>query len=302
MFNILPHTRAIITLVLAAACWGVATALSKSALARIPPLALLVVQLSVSIVLLWTVVRLQRHRIAWNRTLLTSGLLGWLNPGLSYTLSLIGLSMTTASMSTLLWAGEPILIIGLARFALGERLSSRQLILSAVALSGVALVASVTNVGTLLGNTLTLAGVACCAIYTVATRRIVNEITPIVLATVQHSFALLWALMIWPFELWSLGFSWLGEITVNDWVLAGVSGLMYYALAYWLYLSGLQRLPASLAAMSFNLIPIFGVGAGLILLGESLTPLQWVGALLIIVSVSVIVVQPVGSQTQPQRL
>ncbi|MGQ0600442.1 MAG: DMT family transporter, partial [Anaerolineales bacterium] len=278
-----PDLRAIVALVLAAACWGVATAMSKSALAQIPPLTLLVTQLTVSLVFLWVVVALQRPCFAWDKMLLVSGMLGWLNPGISYTLSLLGLTMTTASMSTLLWAAEPILIVGLARFVLGERLTRRQIFLSAMALIGVTLVAGLTTEGgsnsTLAGNALTLAGVACCALYTVFTRRIANEISPTVLVTVQQSFALLWAMIIWPFERWSLGVTGLEGISISAWAWAGLSGLIYYALAYWLYLIGLQRLPASLAAMSFNLIPIFGVGAALMLLGETLAPVQWVGAL-----------------------
>jgi hypothetical protein len=52
------------------------------------------------------------------------------------------------------------------------------------------------------------------------------------------------------------------------------SGLFCYGLAYWCYLTGLRSVPASVAAVSFYLIPVFGVGAAL-LLGEWLGPAQW---------------------------
>jgi drug/metabolite transporter (DMT)-like permease len=64
-----------------------------------------------------------------------------------------------------------------------------------------------------------------------------------------------------------------------------VSGVLYYAAAYWLYLGALRRVPASLAASSFYLIPIVGVAAGALLLGERLGPTQWIGAAIVLASV-----------------
>jgi drug/metabolite transporter (DMT)-like permease len=65
------------------------------------------------------------------------------------------------------------------------------------------------------------------------------------------------------------------------------SGLIYYGLAYWLYLTGLRRVPASMAAVSFYLIPVFGVAAAS-LVGERLDPAQWVGAIVVVGAVAAI--------------
>jgi drug/metabolite transporter (DMT)-like permease len=65
------------------------------------------------------------------------------------------------------------------------------------------------------------------------------------------------------------------------------SGLVYYGLAYWLYLTGLRHVPASIAAVSFYLIPVFGVAAAS-LVGERLDPAQWVGAIVVAGAVAVI--------------
>jgi drug/metabolite transporter (DMT)-like permease len=72
--------------------------------------------------------------------------------------------------------------------------------------------------------------------------------------------ALLWALLIWPLELWQKGPTRLTTIPFSFWAWGAAGGLVYYALAFWWYLIGLQRAPASLAALFLNLIPIFGVG------------------------------------------
>ncbi|MBI1879180.1 MAG: DMT family transporter, partial [Chloroflexi bacterium] len=160
----------VLAMLLAAACWGAGTVISKGILGYIPPLTLLVIQLIASLTLLWTVITVQRIHVPRQRETLWLALIGLLNPGLAYTFSLLGLSLTTASMSALLWAAEPILILGLAWLILRERLTRSLLACSLVALVGVFLVigvsASASNSGTLAGNLLTLAGVFCCALYT----------------------------------------------------------------------------------------------------------------------------------------
>src|SRR5712692_8082484 len=86
MLSRLSNARPVASLVLAATCWGLGTVLSKGALAFIPPLTLLVTQLMASLLVLWLILSLQRVNVRWSTQLLPVSLLGWLNPGISYTL------------------------------------------------------------------------------------------------------------------------------------------------------------------------------------------------------------------------
>ncbi len=264
----------------ASACWGITTVISKYILASIPPITLLTIQLSISASLLWLFVLLKRQHLQKNNHWLKIGWLGLLNPGISYTLSLIGLTMTTASMSTLLWAAEPVLILFLAWWILRERLTLRLILLSLAALSGVVLIGGANREveGQLFGNLLILAGVLCCAWYTVLARRHGQGFDPLFAVTLQQTFALGWALMLLPFELNNGTFLTLLQAEISIWFWAGLSGVMYYALAFWFYLHGLVRVNASMAGVFINLIPIFGVGGAYLFLGERLAPAQWVGA------------------------
>lgn len=279
----------VLAMVLAATCWGAGTVISKGVLGYIPPLTLLVVQLVASLIFLWTVMAVQRIQVSFRRETLRLALIGFLNPGLAYTFSLLGLSLTTASMSALIWAAEPILILGLAWLILRERLTRSLLACSLLAIIGVFLVigvgASLGNSGSLVGNLLILAGVSCCAIYTVLTRRDAANLDPVLLVALQQTAALLWALLIWPFELWSGEMTRLTAISPTAWLWAIVSGIVYYALAFWFYIIGLKRIPASLAGLFLNLIPIFVVGGAYLFLAERLAAGQWVGAALILVAV-----------------
>jgi drug/metabolite transporter (DMT)-like permease len=63
---------------------------------------------------------------------------------------------------------------------------------------------------------------------------------------------------------------------------------LYYGLAYWLYLTGLRHAPASIAAASFYLIPVFGVAGGFLLLGERFDPTQWLGVVIVLVAIGLI--------------
>ncbi|MCL4301008.1 MAG: DMT family transporter [Anaerolineae bacterium] len=279
----------VLAMIMAAACWGAGTVMSKGILGYIPPLTLLVVQLIASLTFLWTVIAVQRISIPLRRETLWLALIGLLNPGLAYTFSLLGLSLTTASMSALLWAAEPILILGLAWLILRERLTRSLLACSLLAIIGVFLVigvnANIDNRGSFGGNLLILAGVLCCALYTVLTRRDAATLNPVLLVALQQTTALLWALLIWPLELGSGEMTHLTAISLSAWLWAVASGIVYYALAFWFYINGLKRIPASLAGLFLNLIPIFAVGGAYAFLGERLAAVQWTGAALILVAV-----------------
>ena len=280
-----------VRLVLAAACWGLGTVVSKQAVAELPPVTLLAIQLAVSLAVMLVVVRLRGERLPSGREGRLLGRLGLLNPGLAYALSLIGLTQITASLSVLLWATEPILILALAALVLGERIGLAMLVSTAIAVVGLVLVVfDPAAAGSLFGLGMTIAGVVACAIYTVATRRwlLVDSTFGVVLAQ----------------QVYALGFVAVGVVvvaiagqtvlpvalTLGGLASAAVSGLLYYALAYSLYLSALRSVRASVAAASFYLIPVFGLAGGWVI-GERLQPVQWLGAVVVVLAVAAITIR-----------
>ncbi len=280
------HRHDLGRLILAATCWGVGTVISKAALAEFAPLTLLAVQLASSLLVLAVLLRFRGAPLAGAASRL--GRLGLLNPGSAYSLSLLGLTTISASLSVLLWALEPLLIIALAGVVLRERVTPGFVALSLVAVSGMVLLLwdPEASGGQLVGIALTVAGVACCAVYSVLTRRFlpdVPETGQVVVSQQAHALALALGLVVIvagaggsliPRDVSPLGFA-----------SAVGSGVLYYAGAYWFYLGALRRVPASLAATSFYLIPIVGLAGGAILLGERLEPWQWIGAAIILAAV-----------------
>jgi len=282
--------RTVLALILAAACWGLGTVVSKRAIAEIPPLTLLPIQLGSSLVALALLMRWRRIPFGDPAGSPDLGRLGVLNPGLAYALSLLGLVHITASLSVMIWALEPLLILFLAAWILRERIGPLLVALSVVALGGMLLVIyEPGSTGTPLGVALTVAGVACCAVYTVVTRRwILSADSTAQVVVAQQAYALGLAVVLVA-ALWFVGGAVRPEsVSPAGWASAIGSGVLYYAVAYWLYLAALRNVPASIAAVSFYLIPVFGVAGGFLFLGDRLQPSQWAGALVVLAAIAVI--------------
>ena len=282
--------RDYLPLILAAACWGLGTVVSKRAVAEIPPLTLLPIQLGSSLVLLVALMRARGLPFRDPSGSPVLSRLGILNPGLAYALSLLGLATITASLSVMLWALEPLLILMLAAWFLRERVTPALVVLSLIAVGGMLLVIyQPTGVSSPVGVFLTVAGVVCCAVYTVVTRRWIStsdSTAQVVVAQQAYALALAFALVA---AAWILGGAVRPEGVSPIGIASAVgSGVLYYGLAYWLYLTGLRHVPASIAAASFYLIPVFGVAGGSLFLGERLEPSQWLGAVIVLVAIGVI--------------
>jgi drug/metabolite transporter (DMT)-like permease len=267
--------RATVWLVLAAASWGLGTVIAKRAVAEVAPLTLLAVQLLSSVVLLTVLMRVRGVPLRDAGAPALLGRLGLLNPGLAYALSLTSIS---ASLSVLLWALEPLLILVLAALVLRERISSVVVGLSVLAIVGLLSVAGPAVSASGVGVALTIAGVIACAIYTIVVRRSIatsDSTAQVVLAQQVHALALILGIVVVA----ALGGRGTGleGVTAAGLISAVASGIVYFAVAYWCYLTALRRLPANVAAASFYLVPVFGVVGGFTFLGDMLSVLQWLG-------------------------
>ena len=123
------------------------------------------------------------------------GRLGLLNPGLAYALGLIGLTTITASLYVLLWALEPLMILFLAAWFLRERITPAFIVLSLIAVAGMVVIVydPSSSSGQLIGVALTVAGIVCCAVYSVVARRWIpdaKETSQVVLSQQAHALVL----------------------------------------------------------------------------------------------------------------
>jgi probable blue pigment (indigoidine) exporter len=279
----------VVRLVGASACWGLGTVLSKNALGSLSPLRLLCIQLAASVTVLVLLLRFNRLPVVWSGRLYAIAALGVLNPGLAYWLGLVGLRMTTAAVASLIWALEPALILVAAYIVLHERIGGRVVALLLPATLGVVLVIGSGPIsGSWLGALSILAGVGACALYAVLTQRVVAEAPLLIVLTIQQASALLFGAVLSMFAFEnpqaipsvSSAAVWGGAI---------VSGIIYYAIAFLLFVGALRDIPATTAGMFINLVPVFAIVAASVIIGERLGGWQWIGAGLVFSAMTLVV-------------
>jgi drug/metabolite transporter (DMT)-like permease len=287
-----------VALAVASACWGVSVPLSKRVVDIFPPVTLLSLQLLVSIIVLWAAVLVRPRsdrsadRPITPRDLQLACFSGILQPGATFLLVTLGLLLTTASEVVLLDAIEPVIITALAVLLLKERLSKTQYLCGILAMIGAILVmlpqvdlAGMSARG-LIGDLLVLAGITVAGFYVILSRRLIAAYDGLRLAAIQQSAGLGFAIVAFVIaSLLDMAPLALDQITGEVVFIVILSGLLQFALPFWLYLLALRHTRASITALFLPLIPLSGVVTAYLLLGETLDPAQWVGALLIIASV-----------------
>jgi len=286
--------RAGLALAASAACWGLATVATKGQLADVPPMPMLVIQLTASVAFLWAAVLVTGTPIRLDRAALRASWSGLLEPGLAHTAGTAGLALTTASSTTLINATEAPLTVLLAWLVLRERIGRSTMLVAAVAGVGVGLVIlpdlDGLGGGSLAGDGLVALATLLAAVYVIVSRRLIAGMAALPLVALQQTVGLLWsvlALLAAAALGWAqIGLSGLAPRTI---ALAALTGVVQYAIAFWLWLVGLRHLPASRATLYLSLIPVFGVAGGAVALGERLGPSQWMGAAVVLAAVQALV-------------
>jgi len=219
---------------------------------------------------------------------------GVLQPGVTFLLVTLGLLLTSANEVALLDAIEPIIIMAMAAAVLKERITPIQYLCALSALLGAVLVmlpqvnVAAVSLHGLIGDLLVLAGLCVAGSYVILSRRLISAYDGLHLAAVQQSAA-------WVFSVVAVIVAVLFEVHPLDLNLVTgdiiftviLSGLLQFALPFWLYLLALRHMRASMTALFLPLIPLSGVITAYFLLGETLNTGQWLGALLIILAVLV---------------
>jgi drug/metabolite transporter (DMT)-like permease len=180
----------------------------------------------------------------------------------------------------------------LAALVLREHIPLALAVAVAVAIAGVLLVVYQPGAtGDAIGITLTVVSVGFCALYSVLTRRLLLDDSSLSVVLAQQATALAFAVLLASIVAAAGGTGWdLGGHDAGDWLGAAASGVLYYGAGFWLFVTGLRRVPASLAGSFLPLIPVFGLAAGY-LVGERLEPRQWVGAVVIVAATAAIAVR-----------
>jgi drug/metabolite transporter (DMT)-like permease len=186
------------------------------------------------------------------------------------------LQLTSASQAGMITAVLPLLVAIMAWGWLQEQISRQTLAGFSLAILGACWL-SLAGDGSpeapnpLLGNFYEFLAMICAAGYTVSLKHLTSNYPPLLLTAVQ---AMLGSLFFFPFLLLpEVGFP-------AHWESIPALAIIYLGMvitfcAYGCYNYGVSRIPASQAAGYINLIPVFGVLLGVLVLAERLNPYQW---------------------------
>ncbi|MFD0987976.1 DMT family transporter [Methyloligella solikamskensis] len=274
-------------MIASAACWGLATVMSKGALAILPPFSLLTVQLCASIAVIWAIVLGLQGVPKIGRPMRIAALNGLLEPGLSYVVGMQGLALTTAANASLIGATEPVLSLALLFLVFRERSRRRDIVAIVLAVIGAGLVTA-TGFGEggvhTAGDLLIVCSTLFAALYVVLSSRLANHAPPLLLAGLQQSVGLVIILTV---TVVALGAGWESLPdwpTAGEWLFVVFSGLAQHTLPFWLYLYAVRTIPVQKAALYLTLIPVFGVSGAVAFLGEPISTMQMAGSALIVVA------------------
>jgi drug/metabolite transporter (DMT)-like permease len=196
----------------------------------------------------------------------------------------LGVSMTTASETALIYAAVPIwgILLGLA---LGlERPTPWGILGVCLAFLGVAVVVygGLTGSTSLLGNLLVVVATVCWGSYAVLSLPLLRRYSPLVVASYTMLFGGLGAL---PLALPGfLDAGWAG-VSGRAWEALAYSMLLVAAFGFWAWQRGVSQVGANRVLIYQYLITLVGVAAGVLLLGESLTANKVLGGAVILLGV-----------------
>lgn len=194
---------------------------------------------------------------------------------------------TSASQAAMITTMLPLMVALCAGLMLGERVSPRTIGGFFIAAAG-ALWLSLGGKGTeqaphpALGNFLEFMAMVCATGYTILMKRLSKELHPFFLTGIQ---AFIGTLFFAPALL-------LPTVQASTLSPGGVGAVLYLGVvvsagAYGLYNFGVSRIPASQASAYVNLIPVFSILFGFLILGERLNFWQWMACALVFVGVLV---------------
>jgi drug/metabolite transporter (DMT)-like permease len=258
----------------------------KVAVAEFPPLPFVTVRFTLAGLLLLTLVVLLEEADGrpGRRDLLSLAGVGLLGVGANNVAFTLGVSMTTASETALIYAAVPIwgILLGLA---LGLERPTRWGILGVcLAFLGVAVVVygGLTGSTSLLGNLLVVVATVCWGSYAVLSLPLLRRYSPLVVASYTMLFGGLGAL---PLALPGfLDASW-ADASGRAWEALAYSTLLVAAFGFWAWQRGVSQVGANRVLVYQYLITLVGVAAGVLLLGESLTANKVLGGVVILLGV-----------------
>lgn len=282
--------KAKLLLITLALAWGINWPANKVAVAEINPWTFRVIGLAVGAMLMIVLVKLRGRSLMLpsRRAMLHVAVAGMFNVGIFSLSSTFALQDSGASRVVILVYTMPIWTSLMARLLLGEKLTPLRLTSLAFCAAGLAVLLA-PNLPLPSGLWYALITAWCWAAGTVYMKWANVEADAMTIAAWQIivgwiAIAIGTVVLGEPWYVWPLQ-----PVTIVAWLYAAFVGV---GLAYFMWFIVLERLPATTASLASLLIPVVGVGASALLLGEHPTLNDTTGFVLIFAAAACAILQP----------
>jgi len=265
--------------------WGLNFTAIKGAVSEFQPLTFNTIRFGISSLFLLGLLWLRERSIGVHRKDLARFVLLAIIGNTAYQMFFInGIALTTATNSALILATTPIFIILFGALLNVEKVTSR--IVQGVILSFIGVVMIVLGTGnsltfsnqSLLGDLLIVANPICWSIYTVLSKPMLKEYSPLKLTAVTMAIGAVPLVLV---GIPSLGTQNWAEISTSSWVGLGFSAFLAIGLGYVIWYTGVSRIGSAKTSLYDNLVTVFAVASAWIILSESMTWIQILGAVLV---------------------
>lgn len=279
-------TIGVVTAAGAAVLWGLGNIATHIVLERgVSVAAFTLIEIGTSVAFLAVMCRILRTGWLSPRQHWRIGLLGVLEPGLTYLVMNWGLAHTSVTHASLIGATEPLMIALLAWLLIRSPLPVRLFLPMGTALIGTVIVVTVnadSSGATWLGDAAVALGFVFASLYAVGSSRFVADHPPLAVTFLQQVYA--YAVIGPPLLiLTAVGGVGTAEATTT-WIAVPIIGIATSSLTFWLYLTSLRHVSPGTTAQFLALIPVTGFLGAVFILGEETSTPAFIGAAIVLVS------------------
>ncbi len=266
--------------------WGSSFVAMKYAIGNLDPMLVVCARMVIASICFLPFLRsFSRLRLSRKQVLLLAGM-GLCEPCLYFLFEAAALNLTSASQASMITTMLPLLVAVAAALFLGETVTRRIIVglfLAAVGAVWLSLAASVSEHAPhpILGNSLEFLAMVTATGYIILLKKLSADLPTLFLTAAQSVIGALFFLLILLIT----------DIHIPETIpLPALLSVLYLGTfvsvgAYGLYNYGVSRVPANQAAAFINLIPLWAIVLGVLLLGEQFTGWQFAAGLLIFVGV-----------------
>ena len=279
---------ALAALLTAMLLWGSSFVAMKYAIGSLDPMLVVCVRMVIASICFLPFLRSFSRLRPGRKQVLLLAAMGLCEPCLYFLFEAAALNLTSASQASLITTMLPLLVAVAAALFLGERLTRRIIIGLFVAATGAVWLSLAASVSVhaphpVLGNFLEFMAMVTATGYIILLKKLSADLPPFFMTAAQSVIgAVFFSLILLITDIHLPAAipmpALLSIIYLGTFVSVG---------AYGLYNFGVSRVPANQAAVFINLIPLWAVVLGVLLLGEKFTGWQFAAGLLIFAGVMI---------------